>query len=61
MNSHNKSILKEKRNKEIYKNFLAGNGYSTIAREYGISKQRIMFIVKREEKHNLVVDAKLKE
>lgn len=43
------SKLKENRNSEIYIKFINGFSLSKIAKEYGITKQRVQQIIKKIE------------
>jgi Mor family transcriptional regulator len=38
---------KTERNKEIYQRYLAGESPSALAREYGISEQRVFVIIRK--------------
>jgi len=43
---------KQERNEELFARFYDGWRYEQLKAEYGISKQRIMYIVKREMRRN---------
>lgn len=43
---------KTDRNNEIFQRYLAGEGPSLLAREYGISEQRVFVIIRRQRKQN---------
>ena len=47
----NDIVAKTARNAEIYRRYQAGESPSALAREYGISEQRIYVIVRKQRNH----------